>query len=58
MGNNSDLAVVAVTLGLMAIATYMAYVTYLSHRSVQPASEVWEVQSDRQGIPERITVRR
>lgn len=55
---DSDLAIVAI-FGMVGIACYMGYVTYLSHRSAPPAgSETWEVQSNTQGIPERITVRR
>lgn len=56
---DSDLAIVAI-FGLVGIAAYMGYVTYLSHlHSTRPAgSETWEVRSDSQGIPERITIRR
>lgn len=54
--NNSEVALVAIVIGV----SFFGLLAYL--RSAQPpqiiGSEVWEVESDKQGIPERVTVRR
>ncbi len=54
---DSELALVAIVLGL-GLFGLLAY-----FRSIQPqpsvaGGEVWEVQSDKQGMPERVIVKR
>lgn len=55
--SNSDLAIVAVVVGL-GLFGLLAYLRSTHPQPSVAGSEVWEVQSDRQGIPERVTVRR
>lgn len=54
---DSELALVAIVLGL----SFFGLLAYF--RSIQPQpsvarGEVWEVQSDKQGMPERVVVKR
>lgn len=54
--SNSELAVVAVVVvGLFGL---LAYLRSTQSQPSAAGSEVWEVQSDSQGIPERVIVRR
>ncbi|MBW2673174.1 MAG: hypothetical protein JRD89_07130 [Deltaproteobacteria bacterium] len=53
----SELALVAL-LGFFGLLAYLAYLAVSHLRSVRPASETWDVQSDEHGIPQRIKVTR
>jgi len=54
---DSGLAIVAVVLGLGCFGL-LAYFCLIRPQPSVAAGEVWEVQSDKQGIPERVVVKR